>query len=472
MKISRRQKIFISLFLAWAFACAIYRIFPYFSSMIPLGYDPGVYRGIFTAYLHLTPWFHFSGNVPYWIMHEPLRGILSVGVSKLWISIDMFLTFWIWFFSILGGILVFLLLRKQNKRAALFAMMIFFTSIIQYHAFELCYYKQILGIDMILLLLYLRNSKKYRTSLPFLIALILLHRTTTLYLGATSFLYIILQYITTKKLNTKFILIWIVSGVVGISLYGPLFSRLIIDFLHPLVSTAGWSGIQGDFFSLKTFRWFTMFLIVPVIYGLYLKIKNKEYDMIFSGLVLGILRTAYWFLNAKRIELFLDLFMILMTGYAIIHIISQKKRRLRLLLYVWVFLQMMYYIGYVSENNTPLITVWEFVSITSLKDIIPTNWIVVGTDSYNSPWIVWYADRDWITPGLSDINRWTHSQRNQRWPMDGTGKCNMFEMYKDLKRPLYMRESKLFREENITGGTCFKLIREDSFHKLYQILLP
>ena len=165
-------------------------------------------------------------------------------------------------------------------------MMIFFTSIIQYHAFELCYYKQILGVDLILFLLYLRDSKKYRTSLPFLIALVMLHRTTTLYLGATSFIYIILQYITTKKLPKKFILIWIISGVVGMTFYGPLFSRLIVDFFHPLVTTAGGSGIQGDFFSMKQFRWFTMFLIVPVLYGLYLKIKNKEFDMIFSGFVL------------------------------------------------------------------------------------------------------------------------------------------------------------------------------------------
>jgi hypothetical protein len=56
--------------------------------------------------------------------------------------------------------------------------------------------------------------------------------------------------------------------------------------------------------------------------------------------------------------------------------------------------------------------------------------------------------------------------------MSGAGKCKMFEVYKNLHRPLYMRESKLFREENITGGKCFKLIREDNYHKLYEIILP
>lgn len=471
MKISKRQKVLIYAFLVWAIACALYRVFPYFSSMIPLGYDPGVYRGIYTAYLHLAPRFHFGQTVPYWIMHEPLRGILSVVVSKLWISIDIFLTFWLWFFSILGWFFIFLILKKYSKRAALFAMMLFWTSIIQYHAFALCYYKQIIGIDFILLLLYLRDHKKYRTSIPFLIALVLLHRTTTLYLGATSFLYILLQFLITKKINFKFISIWMISGIVWISLYGPLFPRLITDFFQPLMTTIWGAGIQGDFFSVKEFRRFTMFLIIPTWYWIYLKIKNKDFDLIFSGCVIGIIRTSFWLLNAKRSELFLDVFMILMTWYTIYFIIKKNKLRLRSLLYLGVFLQMMYYIWYVSNNNTPLITAGELTSITTLQDIIPMSGIVVGTDSYLSPWIVGYANRDRITPWLSDMNKWTHTQRNQRWPMNGAGKCKMFEVYRDLHRPLYMRESKLFRMENIWWGKCFKLIREDGYHKVYEIIL-
>ncbi len=229
-------------------------------------------------------------------------------------------------------------------------------------------------------------------------ALVLLHRATTLYLGATSFVYLGLQYLTTKKLNTKLILVWIISVCGGLILYGPLFPRLITNFLHPLVTTFGGDGIQGDFFSLKEFWWFTMFLIAPTLYGVYLKIKNKEYDMIFSGLLLGLLRTSCGLLNAKRIELFLDLFMILMSGYAIRHIIKQKKRRLRVLLYLGLFLQILYYIGYSSENNTPQIGTGEFASIRSLKDIVPANGIVVVTDSYLSPWVLGYADRDRIAP--------------------------------------------------------------------------
>ncbi len=471
MKHSKRSKIFLTIFLLAWIALAVYRVAPYFSSIIPLGYDPWVYRWIFTAYSHLFPWFHF-GQVPYRIMHEPLWWILSVLVSKLWISIDTRLTFWLGFFSILWGVLIFFITKKYSRQAAIFAMIIFRISIIQYHAFALCYYKQILWIDILLALILLRNNKKYRSSIPLLIALVLLHRTTTLYLWATSFIFILLQYFTTKKLNTTFIYIWLISWVAWLALYGPLFPRLIVNFFHPLITTIGWSGEQGDFFSMREFRRFTMFLIVPTVYAVYLKIKNKEYDLIFSWFILWIVRTFVGLLNAKRVELFLDVFMILMTGYALFHIFKKSKWWLNGIVYLFVFLQMVYYFWYVSNNNTPLISPWEMQSITSLQNIVPVNGIVVVTDSAISPRIVGYANRDRIAPWLSDINKRTHTQRNQWRPANGQTKCDMFQIYKNLDRPLYMRESKLFRTENISWGTCFKLIREDQFHKVYQIVLP
>ena len=471
MKKNNRSKIFLSICLLIGIVCAVYRVAPYFSSMIPLGYDPWVYRWIFTAYLHLAPWFNF-GQVPHWIMHEPLWWILSVFVSKLWISIDTRLTFWLGFFSILWGVFVFLLTKKYSKQAALFAMIVFRISIIQYHAFALCYYKQVLGIDILLALLLLRNNKKYRSSIPLLIALVLLHRTTTLYLWATSFIFILLQYFSTKKLNTKFIFVWMISGAVWLALYGPLFPRLIINFFHPLITTIGWSGEQGDFFSMREFRRFTMFLIAPTIYAVYLKIKNKDYDLIFSGFILGIVRTSIGLLNAKRVELFLDVFMVLMTWYALFHIFKKSKRRLNGIVYLFVFLQMIYYFWYVSNNNTSLISQWEMQSITSLENVVPQNGIIIVTDSAISPRIVGYAKRDRIGPWLSDMNKRTHAQRNQRRPANGQTKCDMFQIYKNLDRPLYMRESKLFRIEDISWGDCFHLIREDQFHKVYQIILP
>lgn len=471
MKSTKRSKIFLLIFLLAGIALAIYRIVPYVSSMIPLGYDPGVYRWIYIAYLKLFPLFHF-GQVPYWIMHEPLWWILSVLVSKLWISIDTRLTFWLGFFSLLWGFFVYLITKKYSKQAAIFAMIIFWTSIVQYHAFELCYFKQVLWVDLILFLIYLRNKKIFRRSIPALIALVLLHRTTTLYLWATSLLRILFQYFQTKKIPRTFIWAWIISCTAGLALYGPLFPRLIVQFFHPLVSTVGGAGEQGNFFSLQSFRWFVMFLIVPTIYAVYLKIKNKEYDLVFSGFIIGIVRTSLGLLNAKRMEIHLDIFLILMTGYAVFHIFKKSKRRLNSVVYLFVFLQIVYYFWYVSENRTPLITSGELTSITTLKTILPANALVVVTDSAISPRVVGYAELDVISPWLSDLNTRTHAQRNQWRPANGQTKCDMFQVYKNLDRPLYMRESRLFRIEDISWGRCFKLVREDQFHKVYQIVLP
>jgi hypothetical protein len=469
MKKLQRRKILLYVFLIVGITCAVYRIFPYFSSMMPLWYDPWVYRWIYLAYVKLAPVFQFS-HVPYRIMHEPLRGIFSVVISKLWISIDILLTFWLWFFSILWWFLVFLIIKKYSTQAAIFAMILFWISIIQYHAFELCYYKQVIGVDLMLILIYFRNGRKYRTSLPFLVALILLHRTTTVYLWMTGLLYIILQYITTKKLNKKFVLIWILWLVIWLPLYGTLFQRLLLDFFHPLVTTVWGTGIQGNFFSRSEFRWFVMLLIVPTWYGVYMKIKNKEYDVMFSWLIVWIIWVSLWLLNANRMELFLDVYIILITGYALHYIFKSNKKRLIGLVYIWMILQMIYYYGYVSQNNMTWISPGEFQSIITLKDIVPTSGIVIWTDSFISPWIAGYADRDWITPWLSDINQMTHKEWDSRRPASGEQKCKMFERYMSLDRPLYMRESKLFREENVAWWKCFNLIRTDEYHNLYKII--
>ncbi len=471
MKLTKRQKIFLYGFLTLGIACAIYRVIPYFSSTIPLGYDPGVYRWIYFAYMKLVPTFQFA-HIPYRIMHEPLWGILSVIVSKLWISIDMLLTFWLGFFSILWWFLVYAVTKKYSKQAAIFAMILFRISIIQYHAFELCYYKQVIGIDLMLVLLYFRNTKKYRTSLPFLVALILLHRTTTVYLGATTCIYLMIQFFSTKTFDKKLFFIRILWLAIGLPLYGDLFHRLILDFFQPLVTTFGGTGIQGDFFSRHEFRRFEMLLIIPTWYGVYLKIRKKEYDMVLAWLMVWILWVSIGMLNAKRMEIFLDLFMILMIGYSLHHLFMSKKRRLRWLIYLGLGVQMIYYYGYASRNNTPRISPGELQSIKTLSQIVPENGIVIGTDSYLSPRLLGYADRDRITPWLSDINQMTHTEWNQWWPASGQQKCKMFERYTTLGRPLYMRESKVFRQENISWWTCFQLIRTDAYHNLYQVLLP
>lgn len=470
MQLSTWQKIVLYSFLVLGIVCAIYKIAPYFSSTIPLGYDPGVYRGIYTAYTHLSPWFQFA-DVPAWIRHEPLWGIISILVSKWWISIDIFLTFWLGFFSIAGWMLVFLVTKKYSKQTAIIAMILFRISIIQYHVFELSYFKQVIAIDLLLILLYLRDNKKYRYTIPFLTALILLHRSTTMYLWATSFVYLILHYSTTKKIDTSLIIVWLISGWIWLSLYGTLFPRLILIFFQPLITTIGWTGEQGDFFSVREFIWFTMFLLIPTIYAVYIKMKHKEYDMIVSLFIVWIVRVSCGLLNAKRMQPFLDLSMILMVAYALFHIFKQKKWRLSSIVYIVLSLQMLYYFWYVSENNLPLISKWELTSITTLQNIIPPNWIIIWTDSYFSPWIAGYAERDWITPGLSDLNTMVYEQWNARWQGNGKEKCTIFQVYKKLDRPLYMRQSKLFRKENIAWGTCFTIIREDAYHIVYQVVL-
>lgn len=67
------------------------RLFYFIHSNIPLWYDPGMYKEIFSHYRNVISSFDFS-VLPQRIRHEPLLGILAGLINKLWVSFDWMVT--------------------------------------------------------------------------------------------------------------------------------------------------------------------------------------------------------------------------------------------------------------------------------------------------------------------------------------------------------------------------------------------
>lgn len=81
----------------------------------------------------------------------------------------------------------------------------------------------------------------------------------------------------------------------------------------------------------------------------------------------------------------------------------------------------------------------EFTAIQSFAQIVEPSAIIMITSKNYTPWIAGYAERDYISPGYSALNTRDENMRNQRWEMDGQGKCFMLKDYASLDRPLYLR---------------------------------
>lgn len=464
-----KQNFYFLFLLFLAIWSAFFKIFNYQWFFVPLGYDPGIYRGIHLAYVNLMSNFDLA-NLATRIRHEPFWWVFSIITSKIWISIDVLISYIAWAFSVLWGFCIYMVSKKHNKSFAILAMILFRFSIVQYHSFELLYYKQIIWIDFILLIIYLWQKKSYLLSFPLLLWLIVLHRNSSIYLAWTTSLYLLFQIIYHKKIERKLIVLWILTGSIAMIFYGPLIPRLILKFLEPLVSTSWWSWIQGVFWWLKDFLRFNMFLIPLSIWGLYIKIKKKQFDFIFRWYIFWLIRASIGLLNYKRTLIFRDIFIILMSIPALERLFFQKKIRLASILNVVLFLQFLYLVGYVRENHIWYLDYWQLESIKNLADTTPSSAVIVTSDSYFTPWILWYSERSWLSPWLSDLNTRDHSDRRKwrdnKWDI----KCEMFqETFWTLNRPMYLRQAKHFRQENLKDGDCFELEQNGEYHMLFRI---
>ncbi|MEK6883521.1 MAG: hypothetical protein AABY22_28090, partial [Nanoarchaeota archaeon] len=131
----------------------VLRIIPYLNNSIPLGYDPGLYKyGIENGLQNKDDWILRGGMEP---------GFLYLmSFFKAFLSTDFILTYLLIGFCILLGLGVYFVSKEYfNKTTALIAVFIYAFSLIQFKTFWYMYYKNIIGMMLMLFSFYF--LKKY-----------------------------------------------------------------------------------------------------------------------------------------------------------------------------------------------------------------------------------------------------------------------------------------------------------------------
>ena len=108
-----------------------------------------MYKGIFMVWENILRHLDLS-LLPGWVRHEPLSGIVMGTLGNMGFSFDWFLTWGMGVLSLLPGVLIFLILRKQNLRLAIISAVLYWVSITQYEVFWRGYSKQIIGVSLML----------------------------------------------------------------------------------------------------------------------------------------------------------------------------------------------------------------------------------------------------------------------------------------------------------------------------------
>jgi len=463
------MKKIIKILLIISIIFGLYRIYPYFFSDVPLWYDPGLYRVMFYQYINNLPNIDFS-NLYLWVKqtYPPFLWILWDIFHIVWFNVDFLLTFGLWFSSIITSIFVYALLKKYWKIAWFLWIIIFLLSIIQYKAFWWNYYKQIIWIIFILAGIYLLEKRKNILLVPILMSLFTIHRPSWLYFLLIIIVYRLLRYFFYKEKDYKdLIYIWL-AWIIAFLMYLPFLNELILPLLKPLITTV-WAWHSGTFFSKLEFWKLEFLIIITSFYWFYLKIKKRDFDLIFSWYVVWALWVWLGLFFYNRFYIFFDVFIILLSAYGFYNIYSSNKKIFYILFLVFFWIQSVMYISYLNKNGHALIDTDEFNTIKKINNIVESGSIMMVTHKNYSPWIHWYTLKSTIAPWLFDWNLWWLDNWKQWWFSHWDFKCSILKEYIDkYHKNIYIWLWKRQPKSNYSWD-CFEMVLNWNDYKLLKV---
>lgn len=459
-KKQNNKNLHIGLLILAIFLIIGFRIIPYLSNSIPLGYDAGIYKyGIES--------FDSQGfGIADWAKGAFSPGFLYLtkGLMFLFSSQTILTTIFILFNLILGLSIYFATKEYFNKQTALIALFLYAVSIIQFKVFSYLYYKNIIALSLMLWSLYfLKKDKK----IPFIIFGALtgaMHLPTFYIFGLSYIFFSIKDY---KKYKTNIINgLWIL-GLTAISYIG-FFKQAILPLINPVLESFVETGTApGTFINFFTYQFATLAYLPFAILGFFALAKKRQFNMLFFWTLITAIIVYFQFFFFNRFIIHLDIALIILSALGFSLIIENKKK-----LGIIILIAMLFSAGFVTLNEArnakPFIEKEELFAIESLNSI-ESDAFVMATHSYYSPWVLGYSNRKTIAPGLFDYNKWNIEEWKVFWT---TGDLNITkQLLSKYEKPLYLFIGK-YQKTDIEklNNNCFDKIIDKGGAKVYKYL--
>ncbi len=496
------------------------RVFPLLlgDGGIPLGYDPGLYKLMWQAYIQLWTQRNFS-LLPAWIQHmyEPLLGmrwaLVAVVMSWSWalavstVFPDWMLTRWRVGVNVFLPLCLYVVGRKISQPVAIFALVFGVLSCTQWEVFWWAYRKQLLWICLLLVTLRLWMDHRRWVSVPVVSAVLLVNRPAGVVLVLIGGIRALVQMMFG---NVKYISPWSVKRwTIRMRTIGVLVSGILVAlpvgrvFVHDQIVALRWAfwdsfadlpqrnDVYQQWWSFLTTieyiragRWTIAGGIVAMgmrIYGFrkwkwtststststYASLQHERWMIVIGTLLLALRVFGQGFFFQRMIG-YLDVFLMLMLAYlcgeirASTHLKIFQKNILWVILgsvivVTTVFFGRMLRLGSVeAPRREAWITAPELRFIETLSARTPRNALVIVPSRWYSPWVWGWSQRDVIAPALFDYNTRTQDEWAQIW-LDSEGDqicAAIVEKYSFYQRPLYVVTWP--REPVLMlSGTCF-----------------
>ncbi len=431
------KKLHIFLFLLAIILIIFFRIIPYIHNSIPLGYDAGLYKyGIE----------HGLENKDKWILNGGMEpGFLYMMKSlSLFFSTDVLLKYVFIFFIVLLGFAIYMFSKEYfNDRVALFSILIYSLSVVQFKVFTYLYYKNIIALSLIFFSFYFLKREKY---IFFILSGILLgsvHRPSFYIFGISYFLFALFSPWKNKKYKIndlkRNVLIGAIILIGALLFYLGAFRSAILSIISPVVSSFASPGESpGTFITFNVYQFATLFYLPFAILSFFYIIKNKKFNIFFFYTLILIIIIYFQFFFFNRFIIFLDTALIVLAGKGF-DIILKEKKKLSIILIVLLLLSASVLEFKEAKQAQPIIPQSLFQSIQNIKETnIPPSSYIISISSEFSPFLQGWTNNRIIAPGLFDYDIWHSETRWSQFWQD----LNASDLKTQYKEDIYLFTNK------------------------------
>jgi len=407
---------------------AVTRLQPYSGNSIPLGYDPGIYRYIFERYFSTLPglpvkleeWIN-AGYPPGLFVFGDILHITGAGVDDI-----------IKFGQVLMQIMlipaVYAVSKQQFGRdVAAVSTLLFSASLPQFMVFWHSYYKNMLGMILMLSAIYLYESRRYLPAAILAGFLGGVHRPTFMILVLSLLIHSLVTRRGIVALATP-----VASGLITLTFYLETYREALLQLIGPLVKTQIGGG---TFLSLKAYEMVAVgYLPFGVLGFAYTLLRMKKVSVVSVWFALSAAIVYFKIAFYNRFIIHFDMAMLIFAAYGFI-LLMRSNRAVGIAAFALLVGSSAWMVHVKADSAEPLISPSEMAAIEALKST-EADAVVVSTSSHYSPWLLGYSGRRVVAPGLFEYDRWSIDEWREFWSTaNGSKAAEMLSVY---EKPLYL----------------------------------
>ncbi len=388
----------------------IVRLLPYMQTDVPLGYDPGFYKYAMDMYIDTLPDIP-EDSLPGWLRSMYPQGLFVLtSLLHIFAGFDPLEIFGVLFpFICAFLVLPVYALSKQvfNERVAVIAALLYALSYTQYTMFTFLYIKNVIGLILLLLALYLLEKKAYPPLVVIYAGLGIYHRPEFLLFSLILIPHIIHYSKRSFTLNIALSGTVFITGLLILPFWLPRLSENLLilqdvigNLLYNIRSSTSARG-GGTFFDLGVYELVSLtYLPFGIIAAFYVLLKRK-WSCLFYGLLISGIIVIFQLFFYNRLIIPFDLLLIIFAGagldYAFIGSQDLPKKAAMAALCL-LFISSGLILTDQVYGTKPLLTENQLDDIEELSKTDNDAYILAT--SYDAPWVLGWSSHRVLAPGL------------------------------------------------------------------------